>query len=214
MKARQTNDRWKAFWDFFSTLLVWFWTASIDDQSKNRPFAWPDFNFNVHFISIKNILICSLQFKRGWSLNLGPTIFLHGSWIEFQTKAKVVCFLNQLKFHTFRQPRVLSAVKTENMGKGNLPNDTLLLPVCPLLNLHNPIFPIENFIHSILRLHLVRAGALHASRRARWARWQELEFAEVDAGQKWMFFPPHLHPSTPRLSALFAQVLKSASRAH
>ena len=119
----------------------------------------------------------------------------------------MVRFLNQLKFHTFRQPRVLSAVKTENMGKGNLPNDTLLLPVCPLLNLHNPIFPIENFIHSILRLHLVRAGALHASRRARWARWQELEFAEVDAGQKWMFFTPHLHPSTPRLSALFAQVL-------
>ena len=27
-----------------------------------------------------------------------------------------------------------------------------------------------------------------------------------------MVFPPHLHPSTPRLSALFAQVLKSASR--
>ena len=100
----------------------------------------------------------------------------------------MVRFLNQLKFHTFRQPRVLSAVKTENMGEGNLPNDTLLLPVCPLLNLHNPIFPIENFIHSILRLHLVRAGALHASRRARWARWQELEFAEVDAGQKWMVF--------------------------
>ena len=84
VKARQTKDRWKAFWDFFSTLLVWFWTASIDDQSKNRPFAWPDFNFNVHFISIKNILICSLQFKRGWSLNLGPTI----CWIEFQTESK------------------------------------------------------------------------------------------------------------------------------
>ena len=166
------------------------------------------FHFHQEYFNLQFAIQTRLVIK------LGPNNFLHGSWIEFQTKAKVVCFLNQLKFHTFRQPRVLSAVKTENMGEGNLPNDTLLLPVCPLLNLHNPIFPIENFIHSILRLHLVRAGALHASRRARWARWQELEFAEVDAGQKWMFFPPHLHPSTPRLSALFAQVLKSASRAH
>ena len=150
---------------------------------------------NVNFNLIRNVSICSLHIKPSWSLNfMGSSSFLRSNnSIQFHTK-------NRRESKSAENSHVAPAgvsgrrlwvqKKTENMEKGNFPNDTPLSPCCPLLNPQLLFFSLKIFSatssdlrwDSILRLHCMLG-------------WQRLNSTEVARSKSRNFF------STPALLA-------------
>ena len=180
---------WKAPFILISSIELW---SSLGCQSKRNPTSM--------LISFPSRIFQFASQTRLWSLNLAPMIFAQ----QLNWNCKWVGFFTRFA----RCAPTLSAVKAENLEKGNLPNDTpSVLPVAPSST--SEYFSHWKFSPQHLLVQVQTQSwfkALHASRRERWPGWQGLEFAEVE-GQKCPTFQPHLHPSAPRLSALFAQVL-------
>ena len=176
-----------------------------------KHFIWPD--FDVNFISIKNLSICSLQFKPGWSLNLGSTLqFFAHNWILSRNCKWLAC----INFTLFVMWADFECSQDGKHGKGQFTQwYASQLPVAPCSTpapyFSHWKFSPQHLYHSgsdsILKVGCMPwDGGGGSGDRSLNSRKPRVKNAET--------FSAHLHPSNP-LSALFAQVLnKCIARAH
>ena len=186
--------------------------------SRNDPACVPNQSVslnhsNVNYNLIRNVSICSLRLKPSWSLNfMGSSSFLRSNnSIQFHTK-------NRRESKPAENSHVAPAgvsgrrlwvqKKTENMEKGNFPNDTPLSPCCPLLN------PSCSFSHW-------KFSPQHLPIYVQTQSWGCIACSDDSGliprkllGQKAAIFSAHLHFWPLLLSALFARVPKNVHRRH
>lgn len=104
---------WKAPFILISSIELW---SSLGCQSKRNPTSM--------LISFPSRIFQFASQTRLWSLNLAPMIFAQ----QLNWNCKWLVFFTRFA----RCAPTLSAVKAENLEKGNLPNDTpSVLPVAP-----------------------------------------------------------------------------------